>query len=115
MDYQLIQGNCVEYLPQFVGCVDLVLTSPPYDNLRNYEGYEFDFDVVADALVPVLKPGGVLVWVVADAYVDGSETCTSFRHALGFVERGLRLHDTMIYHKRMPGAPSANRYHQNFE
>jgi len=79
--------------------VDLVVTSPPYDNLREYGGHTWDFKGVASHLVRLLKPGGVIVWVVGDATVDGSETGTSFRQALHFMSLGLKLHDTMIYHK----------------
>lgn len=95
-------------------CVDLTLTSPPYDNLRNYDGYAWDFKSVAQELFRVTKPGGVVVWVVADATVKGSETGTSFRQALAFIELGFNLHDTMIYTKSaLP--KNHNRYEQEFE
>jgi site-specific DNA-methyltransferase (adenine-specific) len=100
--------------------VDLVVTSPPYDNLRTYKdtlqwGWE-DFTVVAEELYRVLKDGGVVVWVVGDATIDGSETGTSFRQALYFKEIGFRLHDTMLYAKNNP-MPNAQekRYSQSFE
>jgi DNA modification methylase len=80
-------------------CIDLVVTSPPYDDLRTYGGHSWDFYGVAWQLKRVLKPGGVIVWVVADATKDGSETGTSMRQALHFKEIGLNLHDTMIYKK----------------
>jgi DNA modification methylase len=79
--------------------VDLVVTSPPYDNLREYKGYSFNFEMVAEQLVRVLAPGGAIVWIVADATVDGSETGTSFKQALHFKSLGLNLHDTMIWKK----------------
>ena len=79
--------------------IDLVVTSPPYDNLRTYGGHTWDFEGVAAQLKRLLKPGGVIVWVVNDATVDGSETGTSFRQALHFKDIGLRLHDTMIWQK----------------
>ena len=79
--------------------VDLVVTSPPYDNLRTYGGHSWDFEGVAQQLWRVIKPGGVVVWVVADATIDGDETGTSFRQALRFKEIGFRLHDTMIWNK----------------
>ena len=79
--------------------IDLVVTSPPYDNLRTYGGHSWDFEGVAQQLWRVIKPGGVVVWVVADATIDGSETGTSFRQALRFMEIGFRLHDTMIWNK----------------
>lgn len=84
--------------------IDLVVTSPPYDNLRTYGGHTWEFEGVAAQLKRLLKPGGVIVWVVNDATVDGSETGTSFRQALHFKDIGLRLHDTMIWNKPPAGA-----------
>ena len=89
MDWQLHLGRAEDILPgEYAGRVNLVVTSPPYDGLRRYGGYAdaFAFDAIADALLPCLAPGGVIVWVVADAIVDGSETGTSFRQALGFMD-----------------------------
>lgn len=80
-------------------CVDLVVTSPPYDDLRTYGGHSWDFYGVAWQLKRVLKPGGVIVWVVADATIDGSETGSSMEQALHFKRIGLNLHDTMIWDK----------------
>ena len=96
--------------------IDMILTSPPYDNLRDYKGYSFDFENIAKELFRVLKPGGVAVWVVNDATVKGSETGTSFKQALYFKEIGFNLHDTMIYAKNNP-MPNVNqkRYTQSFE
>ena len=96
-------------------CIDLVVTSPPYDDLRTYGGHSWDFEGVAQQLWRVIKPGGVVVWVVADATVNGSETGTSFRQALRFMEIGFRLHDTMIYRKNSLSFPETNRYYPNFE
>ena len=95
-------------------CIDLTVTSPPYDNLRTYGGHTWDFEAVAQQLWRVTKPGGVVVWVVADATVDGSETGTSFRQALRFMEIGFRLHDTMLYMRDSP-FPDTLRYKQCFE
>jgi site-specific DNA-methyltransferase (adenine-specific) len=93
-------------------CVDLVVTSPPYDNLRTYGGHSWDFFGVAWHLKRVLKPGGVIVWVVNDATVDGSETGSSFEQALHFRRIGLRLHDTMLWEKQNPTPqdPDCHRY-----
>ena len=96
-------------------CVDLVVTSPPYDDLRTYGGHSWDFFGVAWHLKRVLKPGGVIVWVVGDATKDGSETGTSMEQALHFKRLGLNLHDTMIYMKDAPQFPDANRYGQVWE
>lgn len=98
--------------------VDLVVTSPPYDSLRNYNGYTFEFDTLAHELYRILKPGGVLVWVVGDATICGTETGTSFRQALYFMDCGFLLHDTMIYQKNssaFPAKPDSKRYTQIFE
>jgi len=95
--------------------LDLTLTSPPYDGLRNYEGFEFSYrDIIAE-LFRLTKKGGIVVWVVNDQVIKGSESGTSFRQALAFIEAGWRLYDTMIYSKRNP-TPNANRrYQQSFE
>jgi len=95
--------------------VDFVITSPPYDDIRNYNGYQFEFEEIAKELFRILKTGGVVIWVVADATINGSETGTSFRQALYFKEIGFRLHDTMIYYKNNPMPQTGNRYHQHFE
>lgn len=97
------------------GSVDLTVTSPPYDGLREYRGYFFDFPAIARELYRVTAVGGVVVWVVGDQLVKGSESGTSFRQALGFLEVGFRLHDTMIYAKQNPMPRRQRRYTQQFE
>jgi DNA modification methylase len=94
--------------------IDLTVTSPPYDNLRDYKGYSFDFEAIAKELYRVTKQGGVVVWVVGDATINGSESGTSFKQALYFKEIGFNLHDTMIYY-RWSGPLNHNRYEQEFE
>ena len=96
-------------------CIDLVVTSPPYDDLRTYGGHSWDFFGVAWQLKRVLKPGGVIVWVVADATKDGSETGTSMEQALHFKRLGLNLHDTMIWNKAEMNFPDTTRYYQSWE
>ena len=96
--------------------VDLTVTSPPYDDMRNYKGYSFDFERVARGLFHVTKNGGTVVWVVGDGTKNGNETGTSFKQALYFKEIGFNLHDTMIYHKKAVGAcGSFLLYNQAFE
>lgn len=111
--------NCLETMSRMdPGSIDLTVTSPPYDNLRDYKGYSFDFEAVAKSLYNVTKVGGVVVWVVGDATLNGSETGTSFKQALFFIECGFRLHDTMIYKKNGASYPSNEnslRYSQVFE
>ena len=93
-------GDCLEVMKGMPdGRVDLTVTSPPYDNLREYKGYVFDFEGIANQLYRATKQGGVVVWVVGDETIDGSETGTSFRQALYFKEIGFNLH-TMIWEKQ---------------
>lgn len=93
-------GNCLEVMKSLQDkCIDLTVTSPPYDNLRTYNGYTFDFENIAKQIYRITKDGGVVVWVVGDATINGSETGTSFKQALFFKEIGFNLHDTMIWNK----------------
>ena len=110
-------GECSEVMSRFPSeCISLTCTSPPYDDLRSYQGYTFDFEAIAQQLWRVTKPGGVVVWVVGDATVNGSESGTSFRQALRFKEIGFNLHDTMIYYINGTGAKGSNlAYWQSFE
>lgn len=113
---RVINGDCSEIMGfMHSECVDLTVTSPPYDNLRDYNGYSFPFEKIAKELYRVTKPGGVVVWIVADATVDGSETGTSFKQALYFKEVGFNLHDTMVWDKENCRFPSPVRYHNSFE
>jgi DNA modification methylase len=96
----LYHGSASEVLKSLPdNSIDMILTSPPYDNLRTYNGFVFDFESIAKELFRVLKKGGVCVWIVGDATINGSETGTSFKQALYFKEIGFNLHDTMIYEK----------------
>ena len=108
--------NCLDTMARMPdNFLDLTVTSPPYDNLRTYNGYEFDFESIARELYSVTKLGGVVVWVVGDATIKGCETGTSFKQALYFKEIGFNLHDTMIYRKANPVPLTHNRYEQEFE
>jgi DNA modification methylase len=114
---QLICGTCPKSLTLLpADLVDLTVTSPPYDDLRQYDGSTpFDFECTAQELYRITKPGGVLVWVVSDQTIKGSETLTSFRQAIYFKECGFSVHDTMIYAKENPTPLTHNRYEQQFE
>jgi DNA modification methylase len=115
--FEIKHGDSADVLKTIASCsVDLVVTSPPYDGLRAYNGYSFDFETIARELTRVIRPGGVIVWIVGDATEDGTETGTSFRQALFFKDEcGLNLHDTMIYQKCGFAFPESNRYYPNFE
>jgi DNA modification methylase len=113
IDIQL--GDCVERTREIADAsIDLILTSPPYDKLRRYgSGSSFDFEGLADQCKRVLKPGGVLVWVVGDETKDGDESGNSFRQALHFKAIGLKLRDTMIYRKANPFHTGDRSHYQN--
>ena len=109
--------NCLDTMKKMPdNFIDVTLTSPPYDNLRNYKGYSFDFESIAKELFRVTKEGGVVVWVVGDSTIKGSETGTSFSQALYFKQIGFNLFDTMVYLKPPRGAVGNNKtYWQTFE
>jgi site-specific DNA-methyltransferase (adenine-specific) len=115
--------NCLDTMARMPdNYCDFIFTSPPYDNIRNYQtgiGAEWNFEVfkpIAKELSRVLKENRCMVWVVGDECIDGSESLTSFKQALYFKEEcGLKVHDTMIYQKKAFAFPSNNRYHQVFE
>jgi len=113
---QIHQGDSAVLLKQIDdNSIDLTVTSPPYDNLRDYKGYSFDFETIAKELYRVTKEGGIVVWIIGDSTVDGSESGSSFKQALFFMECGFNLHDTMIYGKNAMPFPESNRYNQCFE
>jgi site-specific DNA-methyltransferase (adenine-specific) len=98
--------------------VDLTITSPPYDELRDYDGFSVNINEISTQLYRITKDGGVVVWIVGDATTKGSETGTSFRQALQFMNAGFKLHDTMIYEKNtssFPAKRTGKRYTQIFE
>ena len=115
---KVICADCLEFMKDIPDkSIDLTVTSPPYDNLRTYNGYTFDFEGIAKELYRITKDGGVVVWVVGDATINGSETGTSFKQALYFKDIGFNLHDTMIWNKGSFTAVGAlkTRYAQTFE
>lgn len=113
----IVNANCLDVLARFEdNCVDLFITSPPYDNLRNYKGYTFDYKPIIQELYRTTKEGGVTVWIISDATINGTETGSSFKQALYFMECGFNLHDTMIFRKKNP-IPQIyrKRYNNEFE
>lgn len=108
--------DCLEFMKTLPDkCIDLTVTSPPYDKLRDYNGFQFNFPEIAKELYRITKDGGIVVWIVGDATVKGSETGTSFEQALYLKWCGFNLHDTMIYRKNSLTFPDTNRYYQCFE
>jgi len=108
-------ADCIEYMTSMPDeCVDLVVTSPPYDNLRNYKGYSFEFERIAQGLFKVIKKGGVVVWVVGDK-INGGRSLTSFRQGIYFQEIGFIMHDIMIYQKKNTPFMRSNAYTNAYE
>lgn len=113
---QIIHGDCLEVMKGLPDkCIDLTVTSPPYDDLRTYNGFNWDFEGVAKELYRITKDGGVVVWVVGDRVINGSETLIPFNQALYFKQIGFNIHDTMIYQKNAMPFPEQTRYIQCFE
>jgi site-specific DNA-methyltransferase (adenine-specific) len=119
--------NCLITMSRMVdNFIDLTITSPPYDEIRNYNkgvgkisdefnGYSFEFERIARELYRITKKGGIVVWVVNDSIINGSESLNSFRQAIYFKEIGFKVHDTMIYRKLNPRPNAGTRYQQMFE
>lgn len=114
---EIINGNCVDIMKDIPdNSIDMCITSPPYDSLRTYKGFVFPFYDIVKQLFRIIKDGGIVVWIVCDATINGSETCTSFKQAINFVDNGFNLHDTMIFKKINP-IPQIyrKRYNNEFE
>ena len=108
--------DCLEGMKKLPdNCIDLVVTSPPYDDLRNYNGYKFDFENIAKELFRVMKPTGVVVWVVGDKIVKGDKSLTSFKQCLFFQQIGFKVHDVMIYQKKNTPFMRSNAYTNCYE
>jgi len=112
---KIYHSECTKVLRQLKNKVDLVVTSPPYDQMRAYKGFKFDFRAIANGLADSLKEGGVIVWVVGDQTKDYTESGNSFRQALYFKRIGLKLFDTMIYRKTSAMPMPGRRYDPQFE
>lgn len=112
---RIYEGDCARLMRRIqTDCVDLVVTSPPYDDLRVYNGYAFDFEAIAKQMLRVLKEGGVAVWVVGDR-INGGRSLTSFRQGVAFQELGFVMHDVMIYQKENTPFQRANAYTNCYE
>ena len=121
-NYKLYNGDCLEVMDKLIKegiQVDLTVTSPPYDDLRDYEkSLVWNFDVfkqVVQRLYDITKDGGVVVWVVGDKTKNGSKTLTSFNQALYFKSIGFNMYDVMIYEKNGSTPPHKNRYMNTIE
>ena len=119
MKIELNKTNCIDCLEGMKNLpndyIDLTVTSPPYDNLRSYNRYGFNFEGIAEELYRVTKQGGTVVWVVGDKVEKGSKTLTCFKQALYFKEIGFNIFDIIIYEKTSPSPPHKGRYFNSFE
>lgn len=113
---RIYQSDCVKLMKYMdENSVDLTVTSPPYDELRNYNGYHFDFENIAKSLFTITKKGGVVVWVIGDKIKNGNRSLTSFKQALFFQEVGFNVHDVMIYRKKNTPFMRTNAYTNCYE
>lgn len=113
---KIICGDCKQVMKQIPAQgIDLTVTSPPYDDLRNYNGFVFDYESIGKELYRITKEGGVVVWVVGDRIRKGNRTLTSFRQAIYFQEIGFNVHDIMIYKKKNTPFMRSNAYTNCFE
>ena len=111
----LYVADCSDFMRRMPSdFVDLTVTSPPYDGLRHYNGYAFDFEAIAAELFRITKPGGVVVWVVGDKIKSG-RTLTSFRQGISFQDIGFHMHDVMIYQKKNTPFMRSNAYTNAYE
>jgi len=110
-------ANSIEFMRERMNAdsIDLTVTSPPYDNLRNYKGYKFEFENMADELFRVTKKGGIVVWVVGDKIIKGNKSLTSFKQGLYFQKIGFNVHDVMIYAKKNTPFMRSNAYTNGYE
>lgn len=118
MDFidKIIEGDCVEIMKQMPNdFVDLTVTSPPYDDLRDYKGYKFNFENIAQQLYRITKKGGIVVWVVGKKINKGDVILTSFKQALFFQSIGFKMHDVMIYKKKNTPFMRSNAYTNGYE
>lgn len=112
----IYRSDCIEFMKSMdENSVDLTVTSPPYDELRNYNGYSFDFENIAKQLFRITKKGGIVVWVVGDKIKKGNKSLTSFKQALYFQQIGFNVHDVMIYRKKNTPFMRTNGYTNCFE
>ena len=112
---QVYEADCAEFMDGMEpDTVDLTVTSPPYDDLREYHGFKFDSSATIGGLYRVTKPGGICVWIVGDK-VNGGHSLTSFRHGLLFAELGWVMHDVMIYQKQNTPFTRPMAYTKSFE
>ena len=112
----IVNAEAVEFMKNMQpNSVDLTVTSPPYDDLRIYKGFKFDYEEMAKALYLVTKPGGIVVWVVGDKIHKGNKTLTSFKQALYFQSIGFNVHDIMIYKKKNTPFMRSNAYTNCYE
>ena len=117
MEYnKIVCSDCIVFMHNIDdNTIDLTVTSPPYDDLRYYNGYVFNCEAIAKELYRITKPGGVVVWVVGDRITKGNKTLTSFKQALQFQAVGFNVHDTMIYKKKNTPFMRSNAYTNCFE
>ncbi len=98
---KIICGDCVEVLKSIPdNSIDLVVTSPPYDGIRKYNGFSFNLHSTGKELFRVLKDGGIIAMVIQDQTKNFGKSLTSFKTIIDWCENvGFKLFETIIYKK----------------
>lgn len=98
---QIICGDAFEIVRSWpASSVDMVVTSPPYDGIRDYKGFSLNLSAVGQELHRILKDGGVVAMVIQDQTKNFGKSLTSFRTILDWCDRvGFKLFETVIYRK----------------
>ena len=117
-DGKIIRGDCVKELKKIKNeYFDLSVFSPPYDNLREYKGFNFDLHELGEQLYRTTKKGGVVVMVIQDQTIKGHKSLTSFRTIVDWCDNvGFGLFECNIYKKNgKDGAWWKNRFRVDHE
>lgn len=95
-------GDCVKLMKLLPdSTIDLVVTSPPYDKIRDYNGsIHFDLHKTGQEIFRVLKSGGIAVMVIQDQTKNFGKSLTSFKTIIDWCDNiGFKLFETIIYRK----------------
>lgn len=118
LENKIIKGDCLQQLPLIPdNSVNLVITSPPYFQQRDYQGGENEigseehFENYLDALLQVfteckriLKEDGLIVFNIGDKYINSSLTLLPHRFAIIVLDnnKDVFLVNQLTWHKLNP-------------
>ena len=103
----LFCGDCLEVLKKLPdNSVDMYFFSPPYDELRDYNGFTLDLSSIGKEIERTLKDGGVSIMVMQDSTNNFKKSGTTFRTIVNWLDNTeLKLWECCIYNRKAtPGA-----------